>query len=329
MKKILQKKNKILNVLQIDGGGIKGVIPITFLAKLEKDIGPLYKVFDLMTGTSTGSIICGCLSAGVSAKKLQNLYLKKGKELFDGRSKWIPWNLFRHKYDRKNFQEEILKHIGNISLKEVKTDFMAACFNLSSQRTHFIRSWYENNEDFKLIDVISWSALSAAYYFGKINVKEFEWIYLDPNGYEAKMVGASFQDGGQGVNNCTIGYILTELLAKKFFEYEKVNLISLGCGDSDTYIPYVDTCNDGFFNQILQYPFQARNEATKNQVMAGRYVGKHNGDINFMRINSKITSKMNRLDGVNYIDDYHKIGEKVFNCFVDDFFVRRLLKEII
>jgi Patatin-like phospholipase len=45
-------------VLCIDGGGSRGIIPATILAHLADCIGrPLYQVFDLIAGTSTGGII--------------------------------------------------------------------------------------------------------------------------------------------------------------------------------------------------------------------------------------------------------------------------------
>jgi predicted acylesterase/phospholipase RssA len=50
---------KPFRVLCIDGGGIRGVIPATVLAELERQIAPqpLASVFDLIVGTSTGGIL--------------------------------------------------------------------------------------------------------------------------------------------------------------------------------------------------------------------------------------------------------------------------------
>jgi uncharacterized protein len=46
-------------VLAIDGGGIRGIIPATILAELERRVAPraLADVFDLIVGTSTGGIL--------------------------------------------------------------------------------------------------------------------------------------------------------------------------------------------------------------------------------------------------------------------------------
>lgn len=53
--------------LSIDGGGVKGIVPATILAQLEKDLGkPIYELFDVIGGTSTGGII----SIGLTTPKL-------------------------------------------------------------------------------------------------------------------------------------------------------------------------------------------------------------------------------------------------------------------
>ncbi len=56
-----------IKVLSIDGGGIRGIIPAIILDALQKQIGAeLHKVFDLISGTSTGGIIA--LGIGTASK---------------------------------------------------------------------------------------------------------------------------------------------------------------------------------------------------------------------------------------------------------------------
>lgn len=58
-----------VNILSVDGGGVRGIIPAMVLADLEKKIAarkpdlPLCRAFDLLAGTSTGSIIALGLTA--------------------------------------------------------------------------------------------------------------------------------------------------------------------------------------------------------------------------------------------------------------------------
>lgn len=49
---------KTVRILSIDGGGIRGIIPLTILSHLEEDTKkPIAQLFDVITGTSTGGII--------------------------------------------------------------------------------------------------------------------------------------------------------------------------------------------------------------------------------------------------------------------------------
>ncbi|PTX62963.1 patatin-like phospholipase/acyl hydrolase [Kordia periserrulae] len=65
--------SKSILLLTIDGGGVKGIVPATILAQLEKDMGkPIYQMFDMIGGTSTGGII----SVGLTTPKIQSSNLK-------------------------------------------------------------------------------------------------------------------------------------------------------------------------------------------------------------------------------------------------------------
>jgi predicted acylesterase/phospholipase RssA len=72
--------------IAVDGGGIKGAIVARALMQLEEILGvkaliesPNLKV---IAGTSTGSIVAGCLAAGMPAKDLLRLYHTLGPKVF-------------------------------------------------------------------------------------------------------------------------------------------------------------------------------------------------------------------------------------------------------
>lgn len=99
-----------LNILSIDGGGTRGLIPATILDCIEKDFGksPL-DLFDLFAGTSTGGIICIGLAAGLAPSILVDLYLNKSAQIFSETFIDRLTNLDEHL--QANYQSTKLKKI--------------------------------------------------------------------------------------------------------------------------------------------------------------------------------------------------------------------------
>lgn len=90
-------KKETFNVLSIDGGGIRGIIPAMILAeiedRIEKETGEKKRIsclFDLVVGTSTGGILAlGLTQEGtpekpqLSAAQLVEIYENHGSTIFD------------------------------------------------------------------------------------------------------------------------------------------------------------------------------------------------------------------------------------------------------
>lgn len=78
-------------ILACDGGGIRGLISVEILARLEAELRSarndptlvLADVFDFACGTSTGAIIAACVSAGMSMDAVRQFYVGSGKQMFD------------------------------------------------------------------------------------------------------------------------------------------------------------------------------------------------------------------------------------------------------
>ena len=78
-------------ILACDGGGIRGLMSVEILARLEADLRAahgkpemvLADFFDFTCGTSTGAIIAACISAGMSIDAIRAFYVGSGKEMFD------------------------------------------------------------------------------------------------------------------------------------------------------------------------------------------------------------------------------------------------------
>jgi uncharacterized protein len=72
---VVANTNAPYRILSLDGGGAKGFYTIGILEEIEKLTGqPICKSFDLIFGTSTGSIIAALLARGESVTNVRNLY---------------------------------------------------------------------------------------------------------------------------------------------------------------------------------------------------------------------------------------------------------------
>jgi patatin-like phospholipase/acyl hydrolase len=297
--------------LQIDGGGILGVIAAVILYRIEKELKtPINKIFHAGTGSSVGTVICGASSISVPAEDILRFLVHNGKQLFSARSQLLPWNWFRPKYSRDTFLKFFKTIIDpKIKLSDVEMDLIFTAFNLCSDRTHFIKNTDDKDSEYSLLEVISWSALSAALYFGKIPSENFVWIDYESPDRPTKL-GGVFQDGGQGIWNCTLQVALNEVLAK--YPEEEVYILSLGSGFSAQNRTFKEACSISYLKEIFLYLFQARKESTVSQVSFGDYVTKYNKNITVRRLDAKLPKKMNKLDAVRYISEFEKIGLELF-----------------
>lgn len=90
----MEDKKRVFTVLCIDGGGARGLIPARILKEIEDRTGkPIWQLFDIVAGTSTGSILGTALCiphpedptrAKYKAEDLIHFYEKNLPEIFAG-----------------------------------------------------------------------------------------------------------------------------------------------------------------------------------------------------------------------------------------------------
>lgn len=104
-------------LLALDGGGIRGILSLEILAKLEDDLRRvtnrpdlvLADAFDYIGGTSTGAIIATGLALGFDTQRLRTLYLERGAEMFD-RARLL--DRVRHLYDDEPLAAILREELG-------------------------------------------------------------------------------------------------------------------------------------------------------------------------------------------------------------------------
>lgn len=106
-------------LLALDGGGIRGVITLEVLVRMERllseatgrgDDFRLCEFFDYIAGTSTGAIIAAGLARGMSARELREFYLATGPAMFEPNG---LMQRLKSRYDSDALSEQLRKTFGS------------------------------------------------------------------------------------------------------------------------------------------------------------------------------------------------------------------------
>ena len=161
-------------ILSLDGGGIRGVVAATMLARIEQQISvPLNQYFQLVTGTSTGSILAAAIANGRSAKELIAVYQQKGSRIFPYQNLWSPerlglvfqYGLSAPKYSDKGLVEVLKEEFKYKKLSEVKaTNLLIPSYDTINREPIIFKSWRKKFLNVPLWEVCVCSASAPAYF---------------------------------------------------------------------------------------------------------------------------------------------------------------------
>jgi len=120
-------------ILSFDGGGIKGIVTLTLLQRLEQQAPGFVSRADFYAGTSTGGIIALGLAAGKTIQELLDLYLQNGAKIFD--DSWLKdivhlGDLIGARYDQGNLQKILNDQFGSLKLGELNKRVLIPSFDL-------------------------------------------------------------------------------------------------------------------------------------------------------------------------------------------------------
>ncbi|XP_028110454.1 patatin-like protein 2 [Camellia sinensis] len=249
---------KLITVLSIDGGGIRGIIPGIILANLESQLqeldgmdARLADYFDVIAGTSTGGLITAMLTAPnndkrplYAAKDIVPFYLENCPKIFPQTRGPFAWmvNIFKAmigpKYNGKYLHKLIKDILGDTRLHNTLTSVVIPTFDIQNLQPTIFSSYQVTSKpiiDALLSDIcISTSAAPTyfpAYYFKNQdeqgNEKEFNLI-----------------DGGVVANNPALVAISevtkqvfkqnTDFFPIKPMDYGRFLVISIGTGSEKT-----------------------------------------------------------------------------------------------
>jgi len=211
-------------ILSIDGGGIRGILPASFLAALEERYlagRSVADCFDLITGTSTGGILALGLAAGMTARQLRDLYMTRGGEIFPDHCwpmrKFLDWKHYLFtRCDRRALDRLIAEILGEKQLWEARKRLCIPSIDATYGEVFVFKTPHHpsfKKDWLKPMATVA-RATSAAQSFFK-PVKDETEIY-------------TYLDGGIWANNpVMIG--LVDALSAFDVSREHVKILSLGC----------------------------------------------------------------------------------------------------
>ncbi|MCY3772307.1 MAG: CBASS cGAMP-activated phospholipase [Gemmatimonadetes bacterium] len=214
-------KADVFSILSVDGGGTRGVYAAQILARVEDSLeSEIRDCFDLLAGTSTGSIITGAAAAGIPMKQVVSLFEEESPLIF-GKAKFPSRVSFywRSRYSSESLEKSLAKHIPDIVLRDVNTPLIITSADIATGGVHVFKSRYlmdlgepyERDGNVPLRDAILASCAAPTYF--------------DP-----RLMGPYIlADGGLWANNPSI-IALSEALSKFNKGVENVYTLSLGTG---------------------------------------------------------------------------------------------------
>jgi len=185
-------------ILALDGGGIRGMITIEVLGKIEKllqkklgnDTLVLSDYFDFVAGTSTGAIIATGISLGLSVEDIRKFYLESGQQMFD---KAFILKRFRYKFEDEKLAKKMQEVFGvdtRLGSDKLKTVLMMVMRNATTDspwplsNNPFAR--YNNRErddcnlECKLWQLVRASTAAPTYFPPEVvDVGKHQFIFVD------------------------------------------------------------------------------------------------------------------------------------------------------
>ncbi|MDP8240424.1 MAG: patatin-like phospholipase family protein [Candidatus Hatepunaea meridiana] len=169
---------KLIKILSIDGGGIRGIIPAVILSEIEKRTGKrVSELFNLIAGTSSGGIIALALvkpdedaKPQFEASELITLFEKNGERIFSQsfKQKIQPFSRYTEvKYLSEGIESVFEEYFGSTRLKDVLGDVLVTSYDFERQRPVFFKSSRARNEpdhDFFMKDAARATSAVPAYF---------------------------------------------------------------------------------------------------------------------------------------------------------------------
>jgi len=236
----------VYRILSLDGGGIRGVFPAAFLARLQEHLEhPIASYFDLIAGTSTGGIIAIGLGLGVSAGDILNLYEEWGPAIFDQQHgparTWLRqrWRSARHlfgtKYSSNNLRSALAGVLHDRRLGDSSNRLLIPAWNPALERVYIYKTAHNPRleSDYKQVAIDAAMATAAAPTFLKPHLTRDFVELVDGAGFLFAERPLAIDDKANDILARGGRLVLTELLPRlaALAEWSAASAEAVGWGE--------------------------------------------------------------------------------------------------
>jgi len=284
------REEPTFKILSLDGGGIRGIITAIWLQELQKRLEkPLAGYFDLIAGTSTGSILACAVGSKMPLETIIRLYNEESDVIFPrGLAFWKSklYRLFSDglsspKYDGQGLNTVLRSAFQNTLFSSFDTPVLVPAFDTFSNQPLFFRSDQRKCEDIRVWRICRGSS-SAPTYFPAFPIRVGE-------------KKRALVDGGVFANNPAMSALAE---ARKMTRQQqkgriKFEVASFGTGKVPRPIPPSVAFHGGsiqWLPHIVALLFDAGSDAVNHQV--AQEIGKHN----LFRFQAELPETLGALD---------------------------------
>ncbi len=139
--------SKKFRILALDGGGIRGLYSAQLLKRIQNDCGvDFYNDFDLIVGTSTGSILAGSIVKKIAIDKVISLYENEGKNIF--KKRWYAKiGLLGSKYSPEPLKDQLKLIFGDAILGDIEKPLLINATDIGNSTQFVFKTTFNGQKD--------------------------------------------------------------------------------------------------------------------------------------------------------------------------------------
>lgn len=257
-------------ILSLSGGGVRGLVTAVWLNRLEQKLGaPIGQFFDLIAGTSAGSLTACALASGMKTETIVNLYRDRAQEIFPLTAARFGSRFLRFfsqgfdapRYDGKGLESVLRQVFGDRKFGDLQVPTLITSYNLATHEALVFKTMrsddptsdtYKRYNHIPIWEICKASSSAPVYFPAHVTEIEGKSVPLVDGGVVANnptacAIAEAIRINGLQVGDRKIG--LEQFVVASFGTGEPTRLISLQ--DSQTWgalawvLPLIDVLFDG------------------------------------------------------------------------------------